>query len=113
MAFNKLILIISIYISFVTQVAYAGFCTEYLPQIVSLDAAQPKYLMYKDRWSAVVSPIVNIASNQATPVNILSELSKHKLIEARMAVANNPKTPSNILDVLFKDNNFNVRALAL
>jgi hypothetical protein len=106
MPIRQMILIVLLNLLFTTSAAYAGSCTEYIPKIVSLDTADPDYLAYKDRWTSVISPIINIANNPVTPLNILSDLSKHKLIEVRMAVAMNPLTPSDIKNALSSDETF-------
>jgi len=86
---------------------------DYVPTVESLSTAEAKYLMSDDPWSAVISPVVNIASNPSATESILVELSKHRLIEVRIAVARNLNTPPVVLNTLFKDASLQVQAAVL
>lgn len=113
MTVKQLACIIVLLITIFSQAAYGGWCMDYVPKIELLTSVSAKYLQGDDPWSAVFSPIVYIASNPSTTEGILIELSRHRLIEVRMAVAENPNTPLVVLGKLFKDAKLQVQAAVL
>lgn len=66
--------------------------------------------LYHSQYAEIDSNVARrLASNPATPVDVLLELARHDDISIRRAVCSNPTSPLSVLSVLAEDEKWNVR----